>query len=130
MPKHPIYTAMLPETALAVLGATHPSGRAAVRMLEKEGFAFDRYVDVFDGGPTMTAATDTIATLREASEATVIAIADDVEGSESLVATGRLDTFRASYGRIVPVVGGMLLNATTARAIGAAVGDQITHVPR
>ncbi len=37
MPKHPIYTAMLTETARAAIGLPHPSGRAAMRMLENEG---------------------------------------------------------------------------------------------
>ena len=30
MPKHPIYIAMLPETARAVMGLPHPTGRAAM----------------------------------------------------------------------------------------------------
>ena len=62
MPKHPIYTAMLPESARAVMGVPHPSGRAAMRMLESEGFAHEGYVDIFDGGPTMAAPTDQIRT--------------------------------------------------------------------
>jgi arginine N-succinyltransferase len=68
MPKTPIYTAMLPESARAVMGVPHPSGRAAMRMLEQEGFTGDFYVDIFDGGPTMAAATDSIRTVREARE--------------------------------------------------------------
>jgi len=52
MPKHPIYTAMIPESARAVMGVPHVSGRAAMRMLEDEGFVFDNYIDIFDGGPT------------------------------------------------------------------------------
>ena len=44
---------MLPESARAVIGVPHPSGRAAMQMLEREGFEFDGYVDIFDGGPTM-----------------------------------------------------------------------------
>ena len=57
-PKHPIYVAMLTESARSVIGLPHPSGRAAMRMLESEGFAFENYIDIFDGGPTMTARTD------------------------------------------------------------------------
>ena len=34
-------------------------------MLENEGFIWDSYVDVFDGGPTVTARTDDIRTVRE-----------------------------------------------------------------
>ena len=64
MPKHPIYTAMLSENARAAIGLPHPSGRAAMRMLENEGFAFENYIDIFDGGPTMTARTARRANAR------------------------------------------------------------------
>ena len=53
------------------MGQPHPSGRAALRMLEHEGFVFDRYIDIFDGGPTVTAATDHIRTIRESHAETV-----------------------------------------------------------
>ena len=58
MPKHPVYVAMLSEEARSAIGVPHPSGRAAMRMLEHEGFRFEGYLDIFDGGPTMTARTD------------------------------------------------------------------------
>jgi len=64
-PKHPIYIAMLTESARAAIGMPHPSGRAAMRMLENEGFAHENYIDIFDGGPTMTARTDQVRTIRE-----------------------------------------------------------------
>ena len=76
MPKHPIYTAMLSDTARAAIGLPHPSGRAAMRMLENEGFAFENYIDIFDGGPTMTARTDQVRTIRDARDATVDAVGD------------------------------------------------------
>ena len=70
MPKTPIYTAMLPESARAIMGVPHPSGRAAMRMLEQEGFAGDGYVDIFDGGPTMVGRRPTrSAPIREAAGA-------------------------------------------------------------
>ena len=58
MPKTPIYVDLLADGAKAVMGQPHPSGRAALRMLEAENFTFDRYIDIFDGGPTVTAHTD------------------------------------------------------------------------
>jgi arginine N-succinyltransferase len=131
MPKHPIYTAMLPEAAASVLGVPHPSGRAAQRMLEKEGFAYDRYIDVFDGGPTMTVETDSIATLCDAREVIVVDIADAVQdGVPSIVANGRLGTFRSTFGEIVPVDDGICLDRAAAERIGASLGDRVLHVPR
>lgn len=128
MPKHPVYTALLSESALAVIGAPHQSGRAAQRMLEHEGFRHDCYIDIFDGGPTMTAQTDDIATIRAAEESVVVALAED--GEESLVAHGQLGAFRACCGRIAPAQGGISISAAAAAALGVAIGGTVTHVPR
>src|SRR3954454_16146985 len=40
MPRSPIYVALLTEDARNTIGQPHPSGRAALRMLEEEGFYF------------------------------------------------------------------------------------------
>lgn len=100
MPKTPIYTAMLPESARSVMGVPHPSGRAAMKMLEHEGFAYDCYIDIFDGGPTMSVATDQVRTIREARELVFAGTADDLEGTPHIVASGALALFSACYARI------------------------------
>ena len=129
MPKHPIYTAMLTETARAAIGLPHPSGRAAMRMLENEGFAFEQYVDIFDGGPTMTARTDRVRSIEDAREARVTAT-DGGDGVESLVATGRLTDFRCAYGLVAPDGDTVTLSADCAAALTVAEGDTIVHVAR
>ncbi len=128
-PKHPIYIAMLSETARASIGLPHPSGRAAMRMLENEGFAHEQYVDIFDGGPTMTARTDNVRTIREARTDEVIAIDDD-GGEEALVASGRLTEFRSAYGRVRECSSGVAIDRSCALALGITVGDRISHVAR
>jgi arginine N-succinyltransferase len=130
MPKHPLYLAMLPEGALAALGAPHHSGRAAMRMLESEGFTYDNYVDIFDGGPTMIAQTDNIATIRNAKSETVLGIGGTAGGEPGIVATGRLGAFRAAFGRVQPVQDGIVLDAESAALIGAEIGDSVTFAPR
>src|SRR5690606_22838277 len=72
MPKHPVYVAMLSDAARSCIGVPHPSGRAAMRMLEEEGFAFEGYIDIFDGGPTMTARTDSVRSVAEARPREVV----------------------------------------------------------
>lgn len=100
MPKTPIYTAMLPESARAVMGVPHPSGRAAMKMLEAEGFQFDCYIDIFDGGPTMVARTDEIRTVRDSRELVLAGVADRVEGPSMMLARGRLADFVACCGNV------------------------------
>jgi arginine N-succinyltransferase len=128
MPKHPIYTAMLSESARGVIGLPHPSGRAAMRMLESEGFAWERYVDIFDGGPTMTARTDQVHTVRDARTARVSAI--EAGGEAALVATGALKEFRVTQGRVRAEGEGVVIDPRTAELLGVGIGDEVMHVGR
>ncbi len=129
MPKHPIYTALLAETALAVMAQPHPSGRPAMRMLEAEGFRFDNYLDIFDGGPTMIAATDQIAAIRNTREVVVTAITSDPDSGEScLIATGLLADFRAAWGRVTTTADGAAIDAKVAQTLGLRPGDTISYV--
>ncbi|SFN78180.1 arginine N-succinyltransferase [Sphingomonas sp. OK281] len=129
MPKHPIYTAMLTETARAAIGLPHPSGRAAMRMLENEGFAFENYVDIFDGGPTMTARTDQVRSIADARTSNVVAIGGN-DGNDALVATGHLANFRAVFGKVRETEGGVMLAEDCGRALQIREADRVTHVAR
>jgi len=128
MPKHPIYTAMLSETARAAIGGPHPNGRAAMRMLENENFSYDSYVDIFDGGPTMVAKTDDVTSVRNAKSRVITAIR---EGEvKSIISQGSLSDFRATYAMIGEVDGDITIDQQGAHNIGVAVGDEIWYIPR
>jgi arginine N-succinyltransferase len=134
MPKHPVYIAMLSEAAKAVIGVPHPSGRAAMRMLEEEGFAWESYIDIFDGGPTMTVRTDQIRSIREAKDEAVVAIdgnlGDNKSGEKRLVSIGKLADFRTAYGWVDPREGGIALDPACAALLGVEPGMTVTHVAR
>jgi arginine N-succinyltransferase len=129
MPKTPIYVDLLAETAKAVMGQPHPSGRAALRMLEHEGFVFDRYIDIFDGGPTVVAPTDQIRTVREASADVVGEIASD-GGMKMFVAAGRLKDFRACCASVKKLKKGVCIDEDAAALLEVNVGDEILLVPK
>jgi len=128
MPKHPVYTAMLTDTARAAIGLPHPSGRAAMRMLEHEGFRYEGYLDIFDGGPTMTARTDHVRSIAEARTDPIVAVA--AGGTEALVATGTLAGFRCTFGTVAAADGGIALSPAAAASLGVAAGDRVRHVER
>jgi arginine N-succinyltransferase len=134
MPKHPVYIAMLSEHARSVIGVPHPSGRAAMRMLEAEGFAWENYIDIFDGGPTMTVRTDQIRSVREAVDARVEAIdeqlGEHLTGNQCLVASGKLADFRAGYGWIEQRGEGVAIDPACAETLNIGIGDTVTHVGR
>ena len=130
MPKHPIYTAMLPESASHVIGVPHPSGRAAMRMLEHEGFVHDKYIDIFDGGPTMVAPTDRVRAITEAVEQRVSRIGE-ATGERRLVTAGRLAGWRAAYAEVAPLADGTAaIDEAGAALLGVREGDTIMHVGR
>lgn len=130
MPKHPIYTAMLPESARAVIGVPHPTGRPAMRMLEHEGFTHDKYIDIFDGGPTMVAHTDRIRSIETAIESRIARI-EALDGERRLASRGRLIGFRAAYAHITELGDGdIAIDPDGARLLGVEVGDSICHVGR
>ncbi|MBX3562158.1 MAG: arginine N-succinyltransferase [Sphingomonas sp.] len=131
MPKTPIYTAMLPESARAIMGVPHPSGRAAMRMLEQEGFTGDGYVDIFDGGPTMAAATDNIRTIREARQLTLSEIGEAPDAIRMMLAAGDRRDFAAGYGKVaIRDDGSATLDAASAALLGLEVDDAFLAVGR
>jgi arginine N-succinyltransferase len=128
MPKHPIYTAMLSESARNVIGVPHTSGRAAMRMLENENFSYDGYVDIFDGGPTMVAKTNDVTSIRNSNSAMITAITDGE--TKSIISSGTLDSFQAGYAMITQNDEGVSIDSQAAETLGLGVGDTIWHVPR
>ncbi len=130
MPKHPVYKSMLSEDARSVIGVPHPTGRAAMRMLENEGFRYEGYVDIFDGGPSMVARTDDVTSVKNAAKGK-LTNASLSEGERAIIATGRLDTFRACYGaRVVDADGGTQIDAVTADTLEVSTGDTVWSVAR
>lgn len=71
MPKYPIYVDLLPPEAREVIGRVHADGVGAIKLLEWEGFRFERTVDIFDGGPLVAAPRKLIRTIRESREVTL-----------------------------------------------------------
>jgi arginine N-succinyltransferase len=130
MPRHPIYVALLTDAAKAVIGQPHPTGRAALRMLEEEGFTFDRYVDIFDGGPTVTAQTDSIRTVRESVTDTVCEIGDGGR-NKMILAAGRLKDFRACCASVKRLPKkGICIDREAAELLQVDIGDEVLAVVR
>ncbi len=105
-----------------------------MRMLENEGFAWENYIDIFDGGPTMTVRTDQIRSVREAGDSVVTAIDERLgehkEGDKQLVSFRKLSDFRCAYGWTETREGGVALDPKCAEILGVEPGQTVTHVAR
>ncbi len=94
MPKYPIYVDLLPPEGREVIGRVHSAGVGALKLLEWEGFTFERVVDIFDGGPLVTVPRRVIRTIRESRVVRLLAGETGGEGARALVSSDRLADFR------------------------------------
>ena len=103
MPKYPIYVDLLPPEAREVIGRCHSEGVGAYKLLEWEGFEFDRTVDIFDGGPLVSTQTRHLRTIRDSQIVKIESgsTSDDPDVRRGLVSTDRLPAFRAAQAGIV-----------------------------
>ena len=102
-----------------------------MRMLEREGFSGKDYVDIFDGGPTMSANTDQIRTIEDARELNLAGIAAGPEGQKMLLASGRLENFASAYGHVaIAEDGSATLDAASVGLLGLEIGDRFLAVER
>jgi arginine N-succinyltransferase len=103
MPRYPIYVDLLPPEAREVIGRCHSDGVGAYKLLQWEGFEFDRTVDIFDGGPLVAAQRRHIRTIQESRVVTVEAgeTAGDAHARQGLLSSDRLPDFRVTLGRFV-----------------------------
>jgi arginine N-succinyltransferase len=128
MPRHPIYIPLLPDDAQGVIGKVHRNTRPALSVLEKEGFEFRQYVDIFDGGPTIHCELNNIRAIRESRAGKIVAIAaKNSDEDQQLVSNCRLD-YRTCLGTIVWTEDGAELDEKTALRLGLKVSDRVRSV--
>lgn len=97
MPKYPIYKALLSDEAQDVIGKPHPDGVAAKKLLEAEGFRYDKFIDIFDAGPTMAVPRDQIRTIKESRLMTVAKNNANGHMFHGLVSNHQVKNFRTVY---------------------------------
>jgi arginine N-succinyltransferase len=124
MPTHPIYIALLPPEAQAVIGQVHEQTRPALKLLQEEGFSFSGMVDIFEAGPVVTCPLAQIRTVRDSRRAAIAEISDEEPaGGECLVAN-TASGFRACKGNVQELAaGGLRLSSRCAHLLEASVGD-------
>jgi arginine N-succinyltransferase len=125
-PRHPIYVSMLPAEAQHALGRCHSDGEGALELLLREGFRAGDYVDIFDGGPTLTARIDELRSVRRAVRSTASATRSLDGGRTCLVCAGEADGFRAIMAELDDQD---RLDTESRALLGLCDGDPYTFVP-
>jgi arginine N-succinyltransferase len=135
MPRHPVYTTLLPPEARSVIGQVHADTEAARGMLESEGFRYEGYVDIFDAGPTLECFRDDIHAVRQ-SQVLPVAIGEENPVPDSLtdevvwlIATRSFENFRAILAPAPVRIARFPLLPHAAKALGVGTGDTVRAVP-
>jgi arginine N-succinyltransferase len=124
MPKHPIYTVMLPPEARAVMGQVHAQTAPALRLLERENLRMQGYIDIFDGGPTVEAPLAEIRSIKRSTTRRAAAGARP-GGAAHLVAGTGLADFRCLVADLDPDAADAPLPAEALAALGVKAGEDV-----
>lgn len=127
MPKYPIYVSMLPEEARAVIGVVNEASLPALKLLNREGFTYVGYMDIFDGGPTVRVDRDRIATVQNSRKVEISEIVPVVEeGASMMLATTQLLEFRMTLAKArVSETGKITLSQRSAEVLQVKQGDML-----
>ncbi|RDL44121.1 arginine N-succinyltransferase [Marinomonas piezotolerans] len=120
MPNNPVYVNLLASEAREVIGKVHKNTEPARRLLEQEGFRFENYVDIFDGGPTLEARIQDLRAVRESRLvlATIGQPKGTNEGTQYLVSNAKLSDYRCILiQRSTPPGSGLILTQEEADAL-------------
>ncbi len=129
MPKSPIYICLLPSEARAVIGVTHPATQPALKLLQREGFAFEGCVDVFDAGPTIHCRREQIRTVRDSGRTLLGKVVEHIDAMDFIVCTTRLDGFRAcKCPLLVDTHGELHITQEAAKALQVQPGEPLRYI--
>lgn len=128
MPKYPIYVNLLHPDAQEVIGQPLAASQGAKHMLEKEGFIYQGYVDLFDAGPTMQIQRTNINTVRDSKQSAVTAINPIDAKQPYIIAGGPLSQFRMTLAALEISEEGVAMNAEAAATLGVKAGDEVRWV--
>jgi arginine N-succinyltransferase len=92
--------------------------------LEWEGFSFSNVIDIFDGGPLVSARRDHIRTKREARLVRVTASANLEGAKRALIAVPRLKDYRCVSARVARSGDAHAVDAAALIALGLKDGDE------
>ena len=131
IPSFPIYVDLLPEDARQVIGKTHENTTPALHVLEKEGFRYRKYIDIFDAGPTLGCSTRDLKTVKESKVKVVSKIQEKLSEKAMVgveISNVEMADFRAIFGALEEISEEeVMLETKLAKALNVSVGDKLRY---
>lgn len=125
LPHHPVHVNLLDPKAQQAIGKPHNSTKPAMKILQREGFNYNYYVDIFDAGPAIQAETDAIRTVKQQQYLPVKKIVNQLDdGNDYFLANNRLD-FRAIKHKAKIEFQSVVITEEAARILDVVTGDKV-----
>lgn len=130
MPRHPLYVQLIASHAQKVIGEPHQATKSAMRILEREGFSYHQYIDIFDGGPTIESPTQSIQSIKNNHLLTIKSISDEVSSQRYIISNTEL-SFRATVSHVIidEHKARCIISKNTAELLKLNIGDNIRIIP-
>ena len=130
MPKYPIYIDLLPEVAQKAIGKPFAASLPALKMLEKEGFRYSNYVDIFDGGPTVESYTVDIHTIKNTRSLKISGFREMEDSrNKMLVSTPYLRRFKCCLADVHIEGEHVEISQKLADILQVKIGDELRIAP-
>jgi len=128
MPTQPIYVNLLSPEAQQVIGRPNDQGKAALAMLEKEGFQWRGQIDIFDGAPSVDTFIDQLATITASAVGTIVDQAVKCDSKQYIVSGGNVASFSACISSLsIDNDNNILLPAQTLSALNLSIDDVVRY---
>lgn len=130
MPRFPVYLELLPDEAVKVIGKPHNDSVPAIKLLEREGFRYQRTVDIFDAGPVLQCERSNIESIRNTKSLKIARLSSSIknedESSVCMVSNGKLTDYRLVLGACeFTDAGELVMSEKDAKALGVEAGSEV-----
>lgn len=126
--REPIYIDLLPQSAQEVIGIPHPESEPAMHILMQQGFKFAKHIDVFDGGPLISAHLDQIKTITSSKLVKLSKVVNKLPAdTQALLFNARLDAAITVGAFDLDANGEIILSKDTAEILKVSAGDPLRY---
>jgi arginine N-succinyltransferase len=87
LPDVPLALELLPMKVRELIGKPHPNSAPAMALLQKEGFTFENYINIFEGGPCLELYLAQNPTIQNSKRVSVQNIQPNINSDTYMIAT-------------------------------------------
>ncbi len=129
MPPHPIYVPLLTPEAQAAIGHAHQATEASCQLLYREGFRMGKHIDIFDGGPVLSAWRSHVTSISSMQRKR-LRVGSVNAGMRYLACNTQTSGFRCVIAQLTDGLGDVIrVQPQVVEALGLADNDAIVFSP-